>query len=598
MTGTNPTVLAVGGATLSTAGGVTGDDLAAAQVALDLASFSGKLSVTTVAGGAVNPTLPAAPTTPGETDVLVVPANDSGTIGVPSGYGDVIYTGAGTLTGGGAGQLIAGDLNYRGAAGTVLATGGAGSVSDSASNAVLAFFAGIYAADASGNAARLSFDNAVNFFATVSGSLSTALIGTPSTAGGGLAVTQQPSQNFLTMTGSNDVASVLSGTNFILTGASPETIDVAGGWTQMQFGGGQVTIDQTAGTVLGTLVAGGTLVVNGGGGRTTFWDAAGGTSAQLGAASEFVAGAGSDTAAASAGGTDTVWAAGGAMHLFGSNQAGSRLLFAGVAGASSVSGGAAATVYGLGGSGVYTAGAAFEYVGYGSADTIFAGAGSNDTVFAEFGALDYSGQGAQTLTFAGGAGAASVAAPDTATVYGGSGSLAVTAGGASFTFIGMSGKDTITQGFGSGETWSGSNEHLTLTSVGSAGAFGSQVIAYGTNDTIDATNSNGSNSFLMLNQAGFTGNATILGATAGNDLFTLYVDTTKPPAHTITIENWQPSDVFVAANLSYGADGPLSNADANTVNAFAAGQLGNSFTLTDGTKVVFAGAQPTAILHF
>ena len=93
----------------------------------------------------------------------------------------------------------------------------------------------------------------------------------------------------------------------------------------------------------------------------------------------------------------------------------------------------------------------------------------------------------------------------------------------------------------------------------------------------------------------FTGDSTLMGSTAGNDLFVVYIDGSSPPAHTVTIENWQASDTMFLSNLASPSQA-LGTADAAAVKAFEAGS-GSSLTLSDGTTIDFVGNKPTNIAH-
>ena len=90
----------------------------------------------------------------------------------------------------------------------------------------------------------------------------------------------------------------------------------------------------------------------------------------------------------------------------------------------------------------------------------------------------------------------------------------------------------------------------------------------------------------------FAGNTTLVGSSAGSDTFSIFVEPgTAPPAHTITIENWQASDTLLL-NSATAAD--LTT--ANTALAGAAAGAGASFILSDQTTIAFVGNHPTSAM--
>jgi hypothetical protein len=258
-----------------------------------------------------------------------------------------------------------------------------------------------------------------------------------------------------------------------------------------------------------------------------------------------------------------------------------------------------------GGGNMINAGPATEYVTAVSvpASTFNAMAGGADTIFASS-AIGYSNAGgtAASLFFLGGAGAVTVSAAAAETVFGGKGGGSYSVGATSFEFFGGGGADSISGGAGASSVlaFGSSNENLTITQA--ASTKGNTFVSFGNNDTINAANAAGGNTWQIVNQtlpaaAGgtFTGNSTLMGSSAGGDTFVVYIDGSAPPAHTITIENWQASDVLFISNLA-SASQSLGASDVAAVNAFQTGGS-SSLTLSDGTTIAFQGAKPTTIAH-
>ena len=257
------------------------------------------------------------------------------------------------------------------------------------------------------------------------------------------------------------------------------------------------------------------------------------------------------------------------------------------------------------GGNMINAGPATEYVTAVSvpASTFNAMAGGADTIFASS-AIGYSNAGgtAASLFFLGGAGAVTVSAAAAETVFGGKGGGSYSVGATSFEFFGGGGADSISGGAGASSVlaFGSSNENLTITQA--ASTKGNTFVSFGNNDTINAANAAGGNTWQIVNQtlpaaAGgtFTGDSTLMGSSAGSDTFVVYIDGSAPPAHTITIENWQASDVLFISNLA-SASQSLGASDVAAVNAFQTGGS-SSLTLSDGTTIAFQGAKPTTIAH-
>ena len=506
-----PTVLSVGGVTITTTGGQTG----ALMKSINAAAQGTQQTV--APPGA--PSLPAAPTTPGP-HTLVIPASYSGSLSVPSGYTYVIYGGSGTVSGGDANTVLVGnDLTYSGGAGTVVGTGSSGHVTDNANGALMSFI-GAYSVSASGNHDTVKVDPGSPVEVTLTGSNNEIDLG----ALGGAASASAAA-----------AAAVIATTTVDLTapsaGSGADTVKADAGTSNLLFVKTATDIMATGGSTTVVTGSGGVVTLNATGGSQVIFDHDGGNMINAGPATEYVTAVSvpASTFNAMAGGADTIFASTGINY---SNSAGTAasLFFLGGANAATVSAAAAETVFGGKGGGSYSVGAtSFEFFGGGGADSIV-----------------------------GGAGASSVLA------------------------FGMT------------------NEDLTVTQA--ASTPGNTFVSFGNNDTIDATHAAGGNVWQVVNQtlpasAGgtFTGNSTLMGSSAGGDTFVVYIDGSTPPAHTVTIENWQASDVLFISNLA-NASQALGASDVAAVNAFQQGGS-SSLTLSDGTTIDFQGAKPTTIAH-
>jgi phospholipase/lecithinase/hemolysin len=234
-----------------------------------------------------------------------------------------------------------------------------------------------------------------------------------------------------------------------------------------------------------------------------------------------------------------------------------------------------------------------EYVGNpaNAASTITASAGGSDTIFSG-GAVLYQGSAGANSLFVGGTGMATVESAASETVFAGSGGGLYQPGGTSFFLFGGGGADTISGGAASPTVWGNSNETLVADSTAGNGVY----VAFGNNDSLDASLAGGGNTFYVVNEAltlpsgTFAGNTTLVGAAAGNDTLAVFSEGAAPPAHTITVENWQISDTLYLGNYA-AAD----LAAANAALAAAAAGAGASFTLSDQTTITFVATHPTAV---
>lgn len=244
----------------------------------------------------------------------------------------------------------------------------------------------------------------------------------------------------------------------------------------------------------------------------------------------------------------------------------------------------------------------------GGVSTINASPGGSDTIFAGNGVVYHGERGDHSL-FIGGNGAATVNSAANQTLFAGTGGGIYTAGSNQFFFAGAGGADTVIGNAASSTLWTHDRERLTLM-TGSAGGPGAHIVAFGDQDNIDMMHGSGHDSVILWSAQiasggvayGFTGNTTLTASTTGGDLFALFSGSQfgmpSNGPHTITIANWQPSDIL---DLSFAQDhagnflAGYSAADAASAQAQLA--AGNSFTLSDDTTVTFEGAKPTTILH-
>jgi hypothetical protein len=455
------TVLSVGGVTISKAGAMEGAMLAQIASVISAASTAGTLNVVTVASGAPLPDTTIA----GDTNVLVIPADDTGLITAPTGYQYIVYTGDGTVQGTDNATII-GDLNYVGPAGAVLGgetvPTGSGVVTDISPGAVLAFDEGFNLVFGLASAQSYRFDGGYNtLIATGMGDV-------------------------VSVDGAASVISYLNGGGTVGQSSGFETI-IAGSSVQSMFD-----------------IAGGDAVI---------WGSPGGDSVFAGTGNvEFLNGAGLSTMTASSG-ADTVFATGGVVYQGGTGKS----LF-------------------IGGSGFSTVFASSNEVAYG-------GTGGEQIILSQ----------GDTLLFVGGAGS------DT-----------------------IMGADTVAP-----TVWGNNGNNLTVISS----APGALYVNYG-NDTMNLASAAGSSHIVALNGGPFEGNDSLTMSSAGNDSLVMFNGSLfglPTGDHTITVANWQGSDVM---DLS---DGYTSTDAAGAQAALAGGA--SSFTLSDGTTVQFMGNKPTNIVH-
>ncbi len=256
----------------------------------------------------------------------------------------------------------------------------------------------------------------------------------------------------------------------------------------------------------------------------------------------------------------------------------------------------------------------------GTNSTVTANSGA-DTIFAHGSGTNFVGTAASSSVFIGSnTGQVTVASATNQLIFGGTGGGSYTEGAdstGSFFFWGnhagssptVPTNDTL---FGSASSpkatiWGDSQDNLVVSQTGAGAAYGAgnTFVDYGDVATINAAASRGGDSFVIwnvgfttdpANDGKFAGNTTLVGSSAGNELFGVFdnLGYGASPAHTITIQNWVSSDVLGlgAYETEKGNTADLTTAD----NALAAAKGGTaSFTLSDGTTIKFEGASPTSV---
>jgi hypothetical protein len=303
--------------------------------------------------------------------VLVIPAGDTGTLSIPSGYAYVVYEGSGSLTGGDATTSIVGSgITYTGKAGAVIGTGGTENVTDSTAGATFAFYSGTFNLNTSGSNDTIAVDSGASGNATITGSNVMLELGTPapdstvSATAAVAAAVSTPSVITTIITGTNETTSISGASNLIfLTGTDAVT----------QSGGSSTIVTGATGIVTMTAL---------GGSQVIYGNAAGADVINAGLATEFVGapGAPSSTFTSSAGGADTIFA-GSAINYDGAAAASS--FFLGGNGAATVIAGTSSTLFGGTGGGSYTAGTTMTFWNFtgGATDSLLGGASSTITAY-------------------------------------------------------------------------------------------------------------------------------------------------------------------------------------------------------------------------
>jgi hypothetical protein len=241
------------------------------------------------------------------------------------------------------------------------------------------------------------------------------------------------------------------------------------------------------------------------------------------------------------------------------------------------------------GASVYAGSGNTEFYNTGGISTVLGSSGA-DTVLAGGGGVLYAG-GAGKSVFIGGDGFSTVYAASNEVAYGGSGGeQIILSQGDTLLFLGGAGKDSIIGGSNSvaPTVWGNNGNDLTVYSS----TPGALYVLYGANDTMNLSWAGGSAHIVAMNGGPFAGNDSLVMASAGNDSLVMFAGAEfglQTGPHTITVANWQSSDVL---DLS---DGYTSADAAGAQKALAGGA--SSFTLADGTTVQFTGSKPGGIVH-
>lgn len=374
----SPTIVAVGGVTISVTGAHTGDLLQKISDTFNDTNVSN--DVVTVGSGVAS--LPAAPTT-GGLQTLVIPADYTGSLEIPAGYEFVVYQGTGTLTGGDTSTVVVGDnLNYTGSAGTIIGTSGTGAVTSTNPQAQLSFFTGNYTVAAAGDGSQVFVDPTANVNVTLTGSNAGVTFNQPTATGGQSNATASTggTSNSAVLGGVNDTALVLTGDNTIFANSINNVIAIQGVSNNVVFVDGTATVNQTAGAA--TIVAGtGHVNLNATGGSQVLFDNTGANLINAGPSTFYAGFNGANPASTivgSTGGADTVFAT--SSFSYDGTNASSAIIAAFGAGATVLSA-ANETVFATGG-GLFHAGTGtFGFVGLGGgADTITADSNSGSVL--------------------------------------------------------------------------------------------------------------------------------------------------------------------------------------------------------------------------
>ena len=226
------------------------------------------------------------------------------------------------------------------------------------------------------------------------------------------------------------------------------------------------------------------------------------------------------------------------------------------------------------------------FVGGAGASTILGGT-ANATVFASTGQVFDVGA-AQANVFVGGTAASTInAGTGGGSFFGGTSGDEYNIGtGAQQVFVGLGGADTLNgvSGAVAPTIFAIGAEHMTFT----AATKPVTVVSFASGGVIDASSTGGNNVFF----AGFGvgGNQTLIGSTQGADVFVAGANSANTPS-SITIDNWHSGDVFYLGGFTAGDNTTMDAAIANSLANGAKGDL--SFTLSDNTKITFAGNHPT-----
>jgi len=386
-------------------------------------ALAGLTGTQIVTVGSSDATIPTVPATGGPYELIINPGY-TGSLNIPTGYTYVINGTTGDVTGGSSSSVIIGNnLNYSGGAGSLIATGTGGSISDNTGGAEIAIASGDYTVNASGGNDTVAFDSGSTSQATVSGANSEIIVG-------GTTITSGPFA-----AGTSTVSSV---DTIDITPTSPgtDTILAQTGGAANLIASAPVSVDATGGAITVELVpsTSAALTLTATGGSQLIFDNVGKSIVNAGPSTQYIEAdnvSGVSTITSSTGGEDTVYALSSADYV--ATLASASEFIGSANGAVTVDAAQNATLFGGASGGTYNL-------------------GSDSAGFFFLWGHVWNGPGGV---------AASVVSNDT--VIGGAGSPTVS-------------------------IWGNSNENVVVSQQGSA-AFnaGGTYVAYGNDDTINAT---------------------------------------------------------------------------------------------------------------
>jgi hypothetical protein len=254
---------------------------------------------------------------------------------------------------------------------------------------------------------------------------------------------------------------------------------------------------------------------------------------------------------------------------------------------------APALVYDYAGGSLFNEGGNFVYDGLpqasvGGVTTIVGATGGNDVLYTYNNIIVDDHAGATGFLEAQGS-SVSVAAAADETVYANAATGYYSVGGSTFSYIALAANASApshvtVQGQTSGTEYIATNNNTFVTVDGAAAGKGAFWLL-GDSVGVNASTTAGGDYFSWTNN---TGNATLVGSSAGNDTF-LFATSGTTTAHTVQIENWQASDnlYFYNWSASGGSNATDQTAITNIENT-------GSGTFSDGTTVTFVGSHPTA----
>jgi len=504
-------------------------------------ALAGLTGTQIVTVGSSDATIPTVPATGGPYELIINPGY-TGSLNIPTGYTYVINGTTGDVTGGSSSSVIIGNnLNYSGGAGSLIATGTGGSISDNTGGAEIAIASGDYTVNASGGNDTVAFDSGSTSQATVSGANSEIIVG-------GTTITSGPFA-----AGTSTVSSV---DTIDITPTSPgtDTILAQTGGAANLIASAPVSVDATGGAITVELVpsTSAALTLTATGGSQLIFDNVGKSIVNAGPSTQYIEAdnvSGVSTITSSTGGEDTVYALSSADYV--ATLASASEFIGSANGAVTVDAAQNATLFGGASGGTYNL-------------------GSDSAGFFFLWGHVWNGPGGV---------AASVVSNDT--VIGGAGSPTVS-------------------------IWGNSNENVVVSQQGSA-AFnaGGTYVAYGNDDTINATAATGGDNFVVWNASitglgDFSGNTTLLGATSGNENFALFsyltaggtaTNIAAGGSHTIDIQNWTTTDqLFMGQYGSADVEGLYQAQQAAGGGSF-------NYTLSDGTSVQFTGNSSGGLIY-